>query len=62
MTDPVTPPKPKRGRPRVLAPTPGATVATWIRPDEHDKLIQAAKARDQSVSGLLRALIKSFQK
>jgi hypothetical protein len=52
----------RRGRPRVPVPKPGATVATWLQPAEHDKLIQAAKARDQSISATLRTLIKSFQK
>jgi len=55
-------PKPKRGRPRVAVPKAGSMVATWLTPDEHDKLIRAAQARELSVSGLVRALIKSFQK
>jgi hypothetical protein len=53
---------PKRGRPRVPEAKPGASVATWLEPAEHDKLIQAAKSRETSISALLRALIKSFQK
>ena len=52
----------KRGRPRMPIPKPGASVATWLEPAEHDKLIQAAKSRETSISALLRALIKSFQK
>jgi len=52
----------KRGRPRVVASKPGASVATWLEPADHDKLIQAAKLREMSISAVLRALIKSFQK
>jgi hypothetical protein len=37
-------------------------VATWLTPEEHDKLIRAAQAREQSVSGLVRTLIKSLKK
>ena len=61
MSGLVTPaPKAKGGRPRVLVQKPGVAVATWITPDDYDKLIKAAKAREQSVSQLVRTLIKSF--
>jgi hypothetical protein len=56
------PPKAKRGRPRVAVPKAGSMVATWLTPEEHDKLIRAARAREQTVSGLVRMLIKSLKK
>jgi hypothetical protein len=47
--------KPKRGRPP--APDPGARVSTWLRQADYDKLLKAAKARDVTVSALMRSLV-----
>jgi len=59
MDDPHDPPQKRtRGRPRVPEPKPGATVATWLPPAEHDRLIKAAHARDMSVSAVVRVWIK----
>jgi hypothetical protein len=49
--DPVKP----RGRPRVEEP--GTSVSTWLRPGEHDKLIQLANKHDTTISALVRQLL-----
>jgi hypothetical protein len=46
----------KRGRPRLQEP--GTSVSTWLRPGEHDKLIKLAKDNEQSISSLVRSLLK----
>ena len=46
---------PKRGRPRV--DEPGASVSTWLRPGEHDKLIKLAREQEQTISALVRHLL-----
>ncbi len=45
----------RRGRPRM--DEPGSAVTTWLRPDEHDRLIKLANAREQTVSSLVRSLL-----
>lgn len=49
---------PKRGRPRVLEPKPGAAVTTWLPPSDYDKIIKAAKAEDVTISALVRAWLQ----
>lgn len=44
-----------RGRPRVEEP--GTSVSTWLRPGEHDRLIQLAQRQDTSVSALVRSIL-----
>ena len=51
MSEQVTP---KRGRPRVPAPKPGAVVSAWMPPSDYDKIIKAAKAEDVTISQLVR--------
>lgn len=46
---------PKRGRPR--APEPGSTVSTWVPSTTHDRLIEIANRRGESVSSLVRRLL-----
>lgn len=45
-----------RGRPR--APDPGARLSTWVPVREYDRLVKLAKTRDQSLSSLVRDLLK----
>lgn len=52
MTDEKRPP----GRPR--ADEPGVVVATWLRSSEYDRLIRQAQTQDQSVSALIRDLLR----
>ena len=52
------PPKAKRGRPRVAVPKAGSMVATWLPVSDFEKLCKAAKARDVSVSALVRDLLQ----
>ncbi len=47
---------PRRGRPRVEEP--GASVSTWLRPDDHDRLLRLANKHDMKVSALVRQLLK----
>jgi hypothetical protein len=50
--------EPRRpGRPRKAEP--GSAVMTWIPASEHDRLIQLAKMRGESVSTTVRLLLKS---
>ena len=44
-----------RGRPRVEQK--GTSVSAWIRPNEYDKLVKMANARDVSLSSLVRGLL-----
>jgi len=46
---------PRRGRPK--ASDPGASLSTWLRGSEYDKLVQLAKKHDTSVSALARQII-----
>ena len=55
MSGQVTPPK-KPGRPRER--DPGANVSSWMRSQEYDKLVKAAKAHDVTVSALVRAWLR----
>lgn len=52
----MTTPKDKRGRPK--AQEPGSAVMTWLKASEHDQLVRLAKEQDQSVSALVRDLLK----
>lgn len=45
----------RRGRPRL--PEPKSTVSTWVWATHHDKLIEMAKAREVSVSALVREIV-----
>lgn len=45
----------RRGRPRVEIQ--GASVSTWLRPAEHDRLIQLANKHEVTVSKLVRSLL-----
>ena len=49
---------PKRGRPRVPAPKPGAAVMTWLPSADYDKIIKAAKAEDVTISALVRTWLQ----
>ena len=44
------------GRPR--AEEPGVPVATWLRTGEYDRLIRQAQAQEQTVSALIRDLLR----
>jgi hypothetical protein len=46
---------PKRGRPRAEAP--GTAVMTWLKPGEHDKLIQLARQQEKTISAMVRQLL-----
>jgi len=46
----------KRGRPKVEEP--GSPVTAWLRQGDHDALIRLAKQQDQTVSRLVRELLK----
>ena len=54
MKDERETPRP-RGRPKV--DEPGTSVSTWLRPDEHDRLIRLANKQETSVSALLRQIV-----
>jgi hypothetical protein len=45
---------PKRGRPKVDAPKPGAVVSAWIPPNDYDRIIKAAAKQDVTISALVR--------
>jgi hypothetical protein len=49
---------PKRGRPRVMTPKPGAVVSAWIPPSDYDRIIKAAKAQDVTISRLVRSWLR----
>lgn len=49
-----TPRKP--GRPK--AESRGSTVCTWLRQQEHDRLVKLAKQTDQSVSSVTARLLR----
>jgi hypothetical protein len=36
---------------------PGTSVSTWLRPAEHDKLIQLANQREMKVSAVVRQIL-----
>jgi hypothetical protein len=57
MTDPIKPGV-KPGRPRVAEPKAGAGVSTWLAPAEYDQLIKMAKARDVTISALVRSWLQ----
>jgi hypothetical protein len=48
--------RPKRGRPRVNEP--GASVSTWVRAGEYDRLVRLAREQDTTVSSLVRSFLK----
>lgn len=54
----MAPETPKRGRPPVHEPKPGATVSAWLPPADYDKIIKAAKAEDVTISQLVRAWLQ----
>lgn len=56
MSEPPPDPPNRGGRPR--AADPGTTVTTWVRSADYDRLLRLAKARDQSISSLVRDLLK----
>ena len=45
---------PKRGRPKVPEPKPGAVVSAWIPPKDYDTIIKAAAKQDVTISALVR--------
>ena len=45
-----------RGRPKVDDPA-GSSVTTWLRPEEHDRLIELAKLEEKTISALVRELV-----
>jgi hypothetical protein len=47
----------QRGRGRPKATEPGASLSTWLRASEYDRLVKLANQRDTSVSALARTLI-----
>jgi hypothetical protein len=48
-----------RGRPRLAAHQPvKSSVTTWLRAEDHDRLILQAKSEAKSVSALVRDLLK----
>jgi len=51
-------PKPPSKSERPLRGEPGAQVGTWLPVSDFAKLCKAAKARDVSVSALVRALLQ----
>jgi hypothetical protein len=51
--------KPQRPRGRPKADEPGTTVSTWLPPQEHDRLIRLANAREQSLSKTIRELLSA---
>jgi hypothetical protein len=59
MAKPPTHPEPPHhapGRPR--ADEPGASVSTWLRAEDHDRLIRLAQQHDMPVSALVRRLLE----
>jgi hypothetical protein len=52
------PPGGKRGRPRVDTPKPGAAVTTWLPVSDYDRIIKTAKARDVTISALVRSWLQ----
>lgn len=50
------PPARKPGRPKNAEP--GSRVTAWVPAREHDALVALAKARDQSISAVIRTLIR----
>jgi hypothetical protein len=55
MTDQVTP-KSKGGRPRAVESS--VLVSSWIRSSDYQKILKAAKAKDVTVSALVRSLVR----
>ena len=47
---------PRRGRPK--ADQPRTTLSTWIETKEYDQLVKLANRREQSLSSLVRDLLK----
>lgn len=53
--------EPPRRRGRPPAEEPSSTISVWLFSRHHDRLVQAAKARDVSVSSLVREmLVKAY--
>lgn len=50
--------KPVRGRGRPRNDQPGSTATTWLRAEEHDRLIKLAQQHRVSVSQVMRVLLK----
>ena len=57
-TGPIAVVGPGRRGGRPAAPEPRGTVSTWIGAAEHDALIRLAASRGESVSAVVRALIR----
>jgi hypothetical protein len=56
MADPPKDDPPTRGRPKVEDPT--TPITAWISTSEYDRLVRLANARGESLSGLVRDLLK----
>ena len=54
------PERPNRrgGRPRLPPGQEGSAVSVWLHPAEHDKLIALANRREQSISAVVRDLLR----
>lgn len=46
----------RRGRPRSEQPK-AASITAWVAPEEYDRLLKMANAREQSLSSLARHLL-----
>jgi hypothetical protein len=55
MSDTTTPPA-RRGRPKI--DKPHTRVSTWVEVKHYDQLVRLANQRDQSVSALVRDMIR----
>lgn len=47
---------PKIGRPKSEEPK-GSPVTTWLKQEEHDRLIQLAQKHETTISSLVRSLL-----
>jgi hypothetical protein len=56
MADPPKDDPPTRGRPKAEAPS--TSITAWIPTSEYDRLVRLANARGESLSGLVRDLLK----
>jgi hypothetical protein len=57
MDDP-QPAKRKPGRPRLPEAAQSATVTTWVRPADRDKILTLAKGQNLTVSHFVRDVIR----
>jgi len=58
MADDARPVVGKRGRPRVDTPKPGAAVSAWLPASDYDRIIKTAKAREVTISALVRSWLQ----